>query len=59
MPQISETQLKKAVDNTFLKYDIDHNGKLEKSEIIPMLQDAVHYLGKNYKVDELDVKGFM
>lgn len=32
---------------------------LDKGEIIPMLQDAVHLLGKNYKVDEFDVKEFM
>jgi hypothetical protein len=24
-----------------------------------MLQDAVHHLGKNYKVDELEVKNFL
>lgn len=32
---------------------------LDKGEIIPILQDAVHFLGKNNSVDESDVKGFM
>lgn len=59
MPQLTEPQLKRAVDETFRKYDTDSNGKLDKDEIIPMLQDAVHFLGKSYKVDEFDVKGFM
>lgn len=59
MPQLSEPELKKAVDATFQKYDTDKNGMLDKGEIIPMLQDAVHLLGKNYKVDEFDVKEFM
>jgi len=56
MPQLTEPQLKRAVDETFKKYDTDNNGKLDKDEIIPMLQDAVHFLGKSYKVDEFDVK---
>lgn len=38
--------MKKAIDATFQKYDTDGNGMLDKGEIIPMLQDAVHYLGK-------------
>ena len=59
MPQLTEPQLKRAVDETFKKYDTDNNGKLDKDEIIPMLQDAVNFLGKSYKVDEFDVKGFM
>jgi hypothetical protein len=59
MPQLTDEQLKQAVDATFLKYDIDKNGILEKAELIPMLQDAVYYLGKKYKVDDLDVKEFM
>jgi Ca2+-binding EF-hand superfamily protein len=56
MSKLSDEQLNKAVDATFLKYDIDKNGLLDKSELIPMLQDAVHYLGKNYKVDDFDVQ---
>lgn len=59
MPQLTEPQLKRAVDETFKKYDTDNNGKLDKDEIIPMLQDAVNFLGKSYKVEEFDVKGFM
>lgn len=59
MPQLTEEEIKKAVDATFQKYDVDKNGILEKTEVLPMLQDAVRFLGKSYKVDEFDVQEFI
>lgn len=59
MSHLTEHQIKSAVDATFFKYDTDRNGILEDRELLPMLQDAVHYLGKNYKVNDQDVKDFL
>ncbi len=59
MSHLTEHQIKSAVDATFSKYDTDRNGILEDRELLPMLQDAVHYLGKNYMVNDQDVKDFL
>ena len=44
-------EIHKAVDQTLAKYDTDKNGFLDTEELIPMLQDATNYLGKQYKID--------
>ena len=41
MPQITDEQITQAVDTTFAKYDTNKNGILEKTELLPMLQNAV------------------
>ena len=59
MQKISHQNLKKAVDTIFDRYDTDHSGKLQFNEIIPLLQDSANYLGKNFKIDVLDVQQFL
>lgn len=43
---IPEAQIRKAVDDVFLKYDINNDSRLENFEIMNLFQDTLVYLGK-------------
>lgn len=55
---MSDAHLRDAIDSVFNRYDIDHNGTLEYTEISNLLADAYKKLGKTQEVTDDAIKQF-
>lgn len=54
-----EATLHKAIDDLFLKYDINADSKLESWELINLFNDTLDYLQKGRRASSAEVQLFM
>jgi len=55
----SDQQLREAVDAVFGKYDSDHSGSLECSEVANLINDALKHMGQSRQVSNQEVQQFI
>ena len=54
-----ENSIRQAIDVIFTKYDLDHNGTLDMSEVRTVINDAFRNYGSNRSITDEDVKRFV
>ena len=55
----NDDQLRQAIDAIFVKYDADHSGTLENTELFSLINDAFKSLGRNREVKADEVNQFI
>lgn len=56
---ISDKEIRKAIDEMFIKYDLNKDSRLSFNELLPLFKDTMSYLNKGGEVSNEVVKEFI
>jgi len=56
---ITDKDIKKAIDEMFIKYDLNKDSRLNFNELLPLFKDTMIYLNKGGEVNNEVVKEFI
>lgn len=56
---ITDKEIRKAIDEMFIKYDLNKDSHLNFNELLPLFKDTLAYLNKGGEVSNEVVKEFI